>query len=86
MLPQWRRMPPKNQQLPQQKQQKPHTSYNHLRLHELRCSAKRVITEYHCVIVTNAASEHVNIVSIGAPYASGCAAMIAKIRTGANIL
>ena len=79
-------MPPKNQQLPHQNQQTTHTSYNQLLLHELRCIAKSVITEYHCAIVSNAASEHVDIVSIGAPSASGSAAMIAKIRTGANIL
>ena len=78
-------MPPKNQQLPQQKQWKPHTSYNHLLLHELSRSAKWVITEYQRDIVTNAASEHVTNVSICAPYAIGGAALIAKISTGAKI-
>ena len=54
-------------------------------LHELSRSAKCVITEYQRDIVNNAASEHVTNVSIGAPYAVGGAALIAKISTGATI-
>ena len=78
-------MSPKNQQLPQLKQQRPHTSYTQVLLHELSGCAKCVMSEYQRDIVTNAASEHVTNVSIGAPYAIGGAALIAKISTGAKI-
>ena len=77
-------MSPKNQQLPQLKQQRPHTSYTQVLLHELSGCAKYVMSEYQRDIVTSVASEHVTTVSRGAPNASGGAAVIAKINTGAK--
>ena len=78
-------MPPNNQQLPQLKQQKPHTSYTQVRLHELSGSAKSVMIEWQRDIVTNAASEHVTNVSVGVVNAGGGSAMNAVKNTGAKI-
>ena len=78
-------MPPKNQQLPQLKQQRPHTSYTQVLLHELSGSAHSVMIEWQRDIVTNAASEHVTNVSTGVVNAGGGSVQDAMKNTGAKI-
>ena len=78
-------MSPKNQQLPQLKQQRPHTSYTQVLLHDLSGSAQSVMNEWQRDIVTNAASEHVTNVSTGVVNAGGGSAQNAVKNTAAKI-
>ena len=71
-------MLPKNQQLPQLKQQRPHTSYTQVLLHELSGCVNCVMSEYQRDIATSAASEHVTNVSIGVVSAGGGSAQNAR--------
>ena len=78
-------MSPTNQQLPQLKQQSPHTSYTQVLLHDLSGSAQSVMNERQRDIVINAASEHVTNVSIGVVNAGGGSAQNARKNIGVKI-